>query len=491
MVTQKLILTGLMAFCLVSLNACRKSSKNQKTAVNGKAANADNSKKTTLPVDPNKKSENMVPPKPEAKPGTKPDAPAGGSINNPVADKSNPLNRDGKKDDVLKKKVTCTELDATAKSLGWKINSLDVTEDKVKIVYYTFEKSTDDMANPVIYFNKNAFQAMTKKDLENFANLYDKYKIDPILMDMRGAGCSSALPDIKTKTSELNKYGSQSAVADAEKIRKKVLKDKKWKVLAYQGGGAVALRYAQVAPLGIKSIHVADFVPMKNQTQLMKLRVTQESAVFAEIMKEERLTDEQVKKALENLDSENCEKLGGSKKCKVLIDTYGGRKMSYKKDWSTIANLFKELAEGKKKSSTLMESFEKRKKLLDKSMIARILDIDADKNLSACKEVASTESTSTINSCRFEVLLGQGTHAAAIKAALRHSPLDLAKIKKNLTENNITYYLVSGKYSTLYPYEAFEKHKEELGAILDSTWRTIETGSEVIENVEFLESLRK
>ena len=47
---------------------------------------------------------------------------------------------------------------------------LDIPSDKVKIAYYILEKSLKNkITNPVLYFNRNAFQSMSANDLERFS----------------------------------------------------------------------------------------------------------------------------------------------------------------------------------------------------------------------------------------------------------------------------------------------------------------------------------
>ena len=391
-----------------------------------------------------------------------------------------------------KTKITCSGIEEKAKANGWKINSVEVAESKgsakkLKIAYYTLEKS-NEMANPVIYFNRNAFQNATPNDLEKLAKVAADYKLDLVLMDMRGAGCSTALPDIKTKTSELNNYSSKYAVSDAEEVRKIVLKnsqEKKWKIMAHQSGGIVALRYVQLFPESVRSLHIADFYPSKDQTKLYKLRIEKESEIWKVLADQEKVTENIFAKAMKNLDDSKCT---GLTSCKTLIDLLGGSKISYKPSWSTIATQIKALAEDKSKTSEMMKEFEARKASNDKIFAARILDIDSDKSLSACANVLKTDSKGAINSCRLEVELRKG-ETVALKS-LNHDALNMSLIKQNITKNEIEYHLFAGQNSTLYPSDGYKDHEDEMGDILKNTSEIVDDGSEVYLNTNFLKTLQ-
>lgn len=486
--SNKLVLSILMSFSLLTLSACKEGGAKSRTSI--KKGTATNQNKTTR-LD-----------KSAQQPASSEGSAAGADRKQPTPPAPQALDVNGNSahgvtiggQDLLDK-GTCANLDAQAKTLGWKINSLSVPEDKsidkkLKITFYTLKESDSGMNNPVIYFNRSAFQNMTERDLKKFKDISSEYSLDPILMDMRGAGCSSALPDIKTRTTELNKYGSRYAVQDAEQIRKVLLKDKPWKILADRSGGVVALRYAQIAPEGISSLHVADFAPVKNQTELMKLRIAQETEVWKSIAKQENVTDEILQKALKNLDAAKCDKL---KSCQDLIDLEGGVKMSYKNQWPSIANDIKALADGTQKASEktrdLMKIYESKKKHRDLKTATRILDLDTTKNLSACSEALKTDSKGVINSCRLELSLGHG-EIAAVKNVLNHDALNMTTIRENLLKNSITYNLFAGARSTLYPKDAYEEHEKEMGEALEDTLQFIDAGSEVFESPEFLKTLR-
>lgn len=472
MSSNKLVLSVVLSLSVLSLTACKKGGDNSRTQIR-KGKPSANSGRT----------------KPEAaKPGdtgtatTKPNDP------NAPADVAG----DSGKGVTIRSEETnltaaeCKHLEAAAKEHGWEMKSIE-TEDKVKVVYYVMTASLKSMNNPVIYFNRNALQITRSEDLKRFAKIHTDYKIDPILMDMRGAGCSSALPDLKTKAAELNKYGSRAAVADAEKIRKAVLKDEKWKVMANLTGGAVALRYAQLAPQGVTSIHIADFAPMKSQTELMKLRGLKEVANLKEILKAAKLEEEVVQKAIKKLEAEkNCT---GLKSCASLIDLLGGLNMSQKAQWSQIATRIQAIADGKLKAQDLMKELELKKQHLDKVTISRILDLDSNKNLTACADAVKGQEKSLINSCRLEVAIGHG-ETKELKN-LNHDALNMQTIKTNLTNSKIDYHLFAGEQSVMFPKDAYEDHQKDMESILGDNFNLIpDAGSEVHEDEKFLNTLK-
>ncbi len=481
--SNKLVLTVLFSFTVMSLTACKQggSSKTGRTRI-GKGATANGTNQKANPKtnqNPNQKLD------PSGKRSQTTDTTT--TRPNPAdtdADDVKGSEGEGYKigDEALDTDSSCAARDKSAKESGWKILSLDIPNEKIKITYYVLEKSSDNLQNPVIYFKQNAFQSTNAADLKKFAELYDSQKIDPVLMDMRGGGCS-ANEDAKT---DISQSGSRLAVADAEKIRKVLLKEKKWKVLAQQSGGAVALRYAQLAPQALESIHIADFVPMADQTKLMQLRVTQENDNLKQLMKDHNVSEKVAEAALKNLEStQNC---GGLKSCQTLVHLLGGETLSHKTEWREIADTLTKLADDKRKITGLVSLLEKHKKALDKNSAARIIDLDSNRSLTACSQVAKIES-GLVNSCKLEVAVGLGN--TSVLSNLRHEPLDLNKIKANLSGNQIAYHLFAGNLSSLYPNESSEQHEAAMGEVLETTFHSVQdVGSEVFDNAEFLDTLK-
>ena len=465
--SNKLVLTVLMSLSLFSLTACKQGSESSRTTI--RKGNPSAQAKTNAETQRQKKLEEEN----RKKTGLNPDGTPATQSNTGTAE-----NTPGAETDTGTA-AKCDDLQSAATKNGWKLFSIqDKMNINKKISYYVLEKSIDNFTNPVIYFNRSSFQRISPEDLTKFKELYESHKIDPILMDMRGAGCSAGLPDLKTKTAELNEYGSKFAVHDAEQIRKSLLKDKPWKVLAHRSGGVVALRYAQLAPTALTSIHIADFAPMKSQTELMKIRLKQETDSWAKLMKEEDLTQDEVDKAIKNLGAE-----------KDLFDAFASE-LSKKGQWKKIATDVKALAAGTKKSDELKEIVNQRKKQSDLNTASRILDHDSNKNLSACHEALQTDNKGTVNSCRLEKLVGHGS-IAAIKNVLNHDPLKMDVIKANLTKHNVDYHLLSVKLSTLYPPNAYLEHLNAMGDLLDATHLSPPNlGSEAYPNDELLDTLK-
>jgi pimeloyl-ACP methyl ester carboxylesterase len=390
-------------------------------------------------------------------------------------------------------KSSCSELEAAAKTSGWVIKSLNVPEGldnkkQIKIRYFILKDTEGKMVNPVLYLNRSAFQEVNVSDLNDFSKFAHDYKIDPVLISMRGADCSSPLPDAKSNISLLNNYGSKSAVADAELIRKALLGDKKWKVMAHRSGGAVALRYVQLFPTSIKSVHIADFSPIENQTELMKYRINKEAQNWESLVQEFNLSEDAISSVQKKLEAGNCKPLAD---CHVLIDLYSGSRISDKTQWSSIAESIKKIADGKTTVQELLKNFESRKKVRFLNSVARILDLDSDKNLSGCAEALKTEKGGFINSCRLEIELAK-SDTANLKT-LSHDPLNLKTIQDNLKKHDIPYYLYSGGLSSLYPRAVFMDHVEEFADALSAqNWITLDDkGSEIYKSSNFLGSLNQ
>ena len=137
-------------------------------------------------------------------------------------------------------------------------------------------------STPVVFFNggpssnsRNSYSLMLRQQA-----LEDTGKtISWVFIDQRGTGCSSAYPQVATQTRQLSSqpasstsnptsapvydpdllqrlshYGSKEIVADAEAIRKDVMKgDLPWIIFGQSYGAEIVHRYVNDAPAGIKS----------------------------------------------------------------------------------------------------------------------------------------------------------------------------------------------------------------------------------------------
>lgn len=382
----------------------------------------------------------------------------------------------------------CQSLQAKAKSLGFKADSVEsqVAQRKLKIQFYLLTKSQGEIKNPLVYFVKSSFQEATEQDLENLKKISDSTKTDAIMIDMRGAGCSGGLPSLAAASSEFQQFGSRTAVQDAEIIRKKLLKDQKWTLLAHRSGGAVALRYIELAPQGLQAVHIADFTPASDMKKLMRERASQEKSNWEQLLKETKLDEAIIEKALTQLDSQKC---GENQKCRDLVHVLA-TKLGQTDQWPFIKETFQKLADGKSSAQDLLNELNRKKQKAELNVISRILDLDSDTQLKACQSQTLTpDEKFYLSLCRLENLIGL-PQIQNWSQKLRHEPLNFERIKQNATQNRIQYSLSAAGLSTLYPLESYQEQQAKLDEILESSFFKYESlGSEIFLNSEFLKSI--
>ncbi|MGZ3721971.1 MAG: alpha/beta fold hydrolase, partial [Bdellovibrionales bacterium] len=92
-----------------------------------------------------------------------------------------------------------------------------------------------------------------------------------IFIDQRGTGCSSEFPRLQSEAEYIRyaHWGSKEIVKDAEVIRKKIQGGLRWKAFGQSYGGFITQRYLQVAPEGIRSMHVHGFTSGRDIDQWM------------------------------------------------------------------------------------------------------------------------------------------------------------------------------------------------------------------------------
>ncbi len=459
MSSPKFLLIGALALTMASLTACKQGGdSNSRTRINkalgqNKTTPAPTPSKDTLQADVNKDTENGIT--------------IGGSI-------------------------SCQNLKPSLDTYGWKVQSIQSKETTqngktLNIVFYTLKNSTFE--NPVLYFKKNALQATTAQDLENFSKWATQYNFDPILMDARGAGCSTVLPDLKTLSSRVNDYGSSREIADAELIRKALLNGKKWKVLGTRSGGAAALRYAQLHPEALTSLHIADFTVVQNSVDLESFRLEQEAKNFKSLLDHFKITDNEVTKAQQTLDASKCQPDLNS--CHELLDLKSGFAISSTTGWQNIAELIKNINDGTQKTEDLLKEFQNHKKYVDFINVSKFLDLSSDKNLSGCTEALKAKPDGILNSCRLQKNLSRSENTD-LKNKINYVALDLNKISQNLTQNKIPYYLVAGQLSSLYPFDLYQEQEEVMNQNPDFNLLQIsDMGSEVIYSKQLFDTLNK
>ncbi|MCB0415691.1 MAG: alpha/beta hydrolase, partial [Bdellovibrionales bacterium] len=135
------------------------------------------------------------------------------------------------------------EVSEDIKGLGE--TSSNISE-KIKVAFFYRPAQHDDPKidqTPILFLNggpgmdsHHMMMEMVKRDeLKN---------IPLVFMDQRGTGCSSSYPRLNSETIQRSlNWGSRAIVEDAEAIRYKLFKDRKWKLFGHSYGGLVAFRY--------------------------------------------------------------------------------------------------------------------------------------------------------------------------------------------------------------------------------------------------------
>ncbi len=150
---------------------------------------------------------------------------------------------------------------------NWKYDKIQVpfdwehpeTSEKIEVYYYFKDQVLVQGKIPIVFINGGPtissvagipiFSKIKKLDNENL-----------ILMDQRGTGCSTPFLEPTDENIEIfKKYGSESIVRDAEAIRKKLFGRKKWKVYGQSFGGLTSFRYLEMFPNSIDSAHIHGF----------------------------------------------------------------------------------------------------------------------------------------------------------------------------------------------------------------------------------------
>lgn len=397
---------------------------------------------------------------------------------------------------------TCLLNEKQLKELNWERKEIEVAEvpnqkdsQKIKISYYT--QTQKELKNPV-FLIQDFFRPVTIEDLKYFNEVSKRYDLNLVTMDPRGAGCSAAMP-AQDELSRWQNYGSRGLAQDIEAIRKALLNDRKWKILAHGTGGYVALRLVELYPNGIKSLHVADFTPMKSFTEYMTLRMEAQKEAwnsftnYTEKEKKFTITEDEVKKAHQTLDKSECsdqQKICGA----ALFDIFAYViKTSSPKAWDQATELLKDLVHGELDK---LASLKNRALSLERRYIyavaVRMIDMDSDLEQKACSEALKNEELkkSSINTCRVEVALGR-KEIDQLKGTLKHETLNHEKIKKNLKQHKIDYHYAVADRSLFNPIKAAREHVEGYKDVLkNQDFITIPKTSEAAFRSEILTTLK-
>ncbi len=190
---------------------------------------------------------------------------------------------------------------------------------KIKVFYYG---RTGTVTNPtIVFFNggpsgdsHSSYQSLESKKLEQGVT---NSQFPLLYIDQRGTGCSTLYPKVQTIEDliRLGHYGSREIVLDAETIRNKVQGKKTWKVFGQSFGGLIGKRYLQIAPKGIRSIHVHGFSNTQDDLGWLAQRIDTQNRLTEDFLAANPGTAE-IYDRIENLiTNETCIGTGPSKTC--------------------------------------------------------------------------------------------------------------------------------------------------------------------------------
>ncbi len=311
----------------------------------------------------------------------------------------------------------CETIKSQLATFGWVHDEVEVYENpqsqagkKLKIAYYRIQNRP--LNNPVLYLMGYANRQLTQDFLTGMKHQADTYNFDPIIMESRGAGCSSALPGSES-LKDWQYYASRSIALDAEMIRKKLLDDKKWRIWGHEYAGYIALRIVEIAPEGVLSVHITEFAPMKSFTDYMKARVESQWRAwesFKEYFKAQQkveIKNADLQKAKAFLDQQSCpedQKICGANLLDLLVyDLARGDRSSWQQASQIMSSLLSEDTGSLRTLNTRAIQVQKGKLL---ASALRMIDMDQDLNQTACteamKSVSDRAKESPFNSCRTE-----------------------------------------------------------------------------------------
>ncbi len=165
---------------------------------------------------------------------------------------------------------------------NWRYDKIEVpfdweypeTSEKIEVYYYFKNQALVQNKVPIIFINGGP-TISSIAGIPIFSKIKKLNEENLILMDQRGTGCSTPFLEPTDKNIEnFKKYGSESIVTDAEAIRKKMFGEKKWKVYGQSFGGLTSFRYLEMFPNSIESAHIHGFGFSENAMDFLDARET-------------------------------------------------------------------------------------------------------------------------------------------------------------------------------------------------------------------------
>lgn len=393
-------------------------------------------------------------------------------------------------------KLACGDYSKKMESLGWTSDVLELNDQNKKIQVSYFIPQNSDLKNPVLVLPHH-LDNMTEELARNILEIAKENLFDPIIMEPRGIGCSTALP---TDKKEWNSFTADKVAADAEVLRKKLLNDQPWKVWANNQSALIALKVVEMNPQTVRSLHLSDFALADTPVEQEKHKLSAQIKAwkdFKEFSKKNgfEITDDvevKIKKVL--LEQHAC--TDSQKICKLdlmtsFIELLSGDDSQWKKSVAMMA----QLSEGKIPNELNLIAQKTQKDYLYNQLLIAA-HVDSDEYLTAC-EKALNDSTlkplievNPLNSCRADQAL-KNLYLSELRGKVQHKKLDTQLIQKNIKDRNIEINIALGERSLLNPLSlASDTAKMLTGAEDLENLLTPESGTDLFFEPQLLESLK-
>jgi pimeloyl-ACP methyl ester carboxylesterase len=359
--------------------------------------------------------------------------------------------------------------------LGYLPKSLTVPEDwsvpsgkKIRVTYYL--RQDFENRNTVIFFNGGP-AAAAGSSIPILNTLSTKHPINFVVFDQRGTGCSDAYPDAPSK---IPLYASSAIVNDAEALRKMLLGEQKWKIFGQSYGGLIVQRYLEDHPEGVSHAYAHAYSQLNDSTDWMVERLRAQSHL-AEV----RIgAVPGLKMKVQNFSPRACVQHGEFKVCgQSVIDSLFLLLGFHDENFlGVLLNIVDQKELAPDMQNYLYEYFFKSG--LSNVVSGNILAIHDMLSFSDAKICALAQASpkyrqyhldqALVNECRLTLGLTQKQNEAQFHA-YKFDPLNYDKIRTNIVNYHIPYFLYSGDQDGFVPPATFTDQLTALEGVVRYT----------------------
>lgn len=383
---------------------------------------------------------------------------------------------------------------------GWESHVIKKTKSNQNVedgiqVHYLMPRNSS-LRNPVLVLT-NQLEPVSQELAEKILKAGNENDFDPILMEPRGTGCSTALPKDKSRW---NQFTAEMAAEDAESIRS-TMKDKKWKVWSFQNSALIALKMVELNPSSITSLHIADFTiartPLDQEKNKLKAQIDA-WVKFKEFSKTKgfEITADVMSKIDDQLKLSKCP--DNQLVCKLDLKTSLIDYISSNDDqWKEAVEIVKLLSEGKI-SEELNKIAQKNQKNYLYSQLLVAAHLDSDAYLTACEKAMNDTklkdqaALTPIASCVIDRAL-KNSYLSELREKVQHKKMNYGLIQKNMKAEKIALHLAVAERSLLNPMTSVNDTAKMITGVSDlETLYTPETqfDFEISFNEKLLGSLK-